>query len=217
MSASSPCCAVSRIRPWLPKTSSTPTSAPIAWASSSRPLRARTSIGRMPRNDGHKKRGPRDGEAPFRFTLLLARLAVADLDFDLARFRLLALGKREREHAVVVVGPDVVRFDRRRQGERPLERAVRPLIAVDTLRLFLCFLLLGAVNGQEITFERDLDLLGLDPGNLRHDPDRIGLFKHVDGRNPRSGGAVAVLPVQTAQCFVQDSLNPVSQVGEPRT
>ena len=88
---------------------------------------------------------------------------------------------------------------------------------MDTLRLFLCFLLLGAVNRQEIAFERDLDVLGLDPGNLRCDPDCIGLLKHVDGRNPRSGGAVAVLPVQTAQRLVQDSLNSVAQVGEPRT
>src|SRR2546430_10921211 len=70
------------------------------------------------------------------------RLRRRDLHLDQVRLGRLRLRQRDRQHAEVAGRLDLVRIDRGRQPERPLEGAVGPLIAMDLLGLLLRHLLL---------------------------------------------------------------------------
>src|SRR5438045_3091201 len=166
------------------------------------------------------RRGPLLLGAPLAALILFADFDVltpSDFNLDLPRLGPLALGQRDRQHAVSVVGLDVVRLNRCGKRERPLERTVRSLVSMDPLCLLLCLLLLGPVHRQQVALERNLEVLGPDTGNLRTDADVVGLFKDVDRRYPRGGSAVAVLPIQPAQGLIQQALHAVVQVREPST
>src|SRR3989441_4876850 len=77
MSASWPCCAVSRIPPWLPRTSSMPISGPTDCTPISRRRPVPTSIGRRSRSDASPRRSEAPQDAAIFFPMrLIAVLAV---------------------------------------------------------------------------------------------------------------------------------------------
>src|SRR5207244_2390158 len=61
---------------------------------------------------------------------------------------------------------------------------------------------------------RDLHVLGLHAGDLRHDADALGLFEHVHCRHPSRRGAVAGLPVEAGQGVAQQPVDPGPEVEE---
>src|SRR5438046_1461600 len=119
-----------------------------------------------------------------------------DLHLDLPRLRLLRLGERHGENAVLVARLDVARIHGRGQGEAALEGAIGPLIAVHPLGALLGDLLLRALDREDVVLERELHVLGFDTGHLRDDADRLGVLEDVHGRHPRGLRAVAVEAAQ---------------------
>src|SRR2546428_413657 len=77
MSASWPCCAGSRIPPWLPRTSSMPISGPTDYTPISRRRPVPTSIGRRSRSDAPPRRSEAPQDAAIFFPMrLFAVLAI---------------------------------------------------------------------------------------------------------------------------------------------
>src|SRR5437667_11641907 len=107
-----------------------------------------------------------------------------DLHLDLPRLRLLRLGERHGENAVLVARLDVARIHGRGQGEAALEGAIGPLIAVHPLAALLGDLLLRALARADVVLERELHALGFDTGHLRADADRCGVLAAGDGQHP---------------------------------
>src|SRR5207237_9950678 len=139
-------------------------------------------------------------------------LTPSDFDVDLTWLGPLTLGQCDRQHAMIVIGLDVVRLYRSRKCERPLESAVGALVAMDPFGPCLRLLLLAPMNREQIALERNLEVLGPDTGNLRTDADVVGLFKDIDRRHPGGGRAVAILPVQASPRLVEQALCMVDQI-----
>src|SRR5437867_12021139 len=92
-----------------------------------------------------------------------------DLHLDLPRLRLLRLGERHGQNAVLVARLDVASVHGCGQGEAALERAIGPLIAVHPLGALLGDLLLRALDLEDVVLERDLHVLGIYNWHLRVD------------------------------------------------
>src|SRR5438874_6298420 len=153
--------------------------------------------------------------APLAALVLLLDLHVltpSDFNVDLTWLGPLTLGQRDRQHAMIVIGLDVVRLYRRRKCERPLESPVGALVTMDPFGLCLRLLLLAPMNREQIALERNLEVLRPDTGNLRTDADVVGLFKDIDRGHPGGGRAVAILPVQASQRLVEQALHTVVQM-----
>src|SRR6266487_7080172 len=141
------------------------------------------------------------------------RFVRRDLHRDQVRLGRLRLRQRDRQHAEVVGRLDLVRIDRGRQPEGPLEGAIGPLIAMDLLGLLLRHLLLRALNRQQVALHRDLHVLGLHPRHLRHEVDDIGLLEDVHQRLPGGGRSLGYGPLKRrAERVVEDPAHPVLQV-----
>ena len=82
------------------------------------------------------------------------------LDLDQVGLRRLDLRQRDRQQAVLVRRLDLLRGDRGRQRERPLERAVGALIAMHLLGLLLGHLRHVEIRpgtGQAVTQRSELE------------------------------------------------------------
>src|ERR1700730_1319087 len=106
-------------------------------------------------------------------------------DFDLARLGRLLLGKGNGEHAILVLGPDLVRVERVGDGETADEVAVAPLDAVEPFAGIALLELALTGDGQRLVLDPDIDGV---PGHIR----QIGLehefvpgLINVDCRAPR--------------------------------
>src|ERR1041385_8442352 len=141
------------------------------------------------------------------------RLLRRYLHLYLTRLRLLDLGQREREHAVLVAGLDVVRVHSRGQREAALERAVGPLITVHPLTPLLRDLLLRPVDAQDVVLERDLQVVRANPRDLRRDAEGVRLLEDVHRWNPYGAGVVPVLPVDVAQRVAEEAVDPALEIG----
>src|SRR5207249_62754 len=140
------------------------------------------------------------------------RLRRRDLHLDQVRLGRLRLRQRDRQHAEVAGRLDLVRIDRGRQPERPLEGAVGPLIAMDLVGLLLRHLLLRALDRQQVALHRDLHVLGPHSRHLRHQADDIGLLEDVHQRQPGRGHGLGYGPFSRAEGLVEGPANPVLQV-----
>src|SRR5687767_6059755 len=99
----------------------------------------------------------------------------------------LGLGHDDRQNPVQVVSGHLLAVHGIRQDERTLERAVAALIPVDPLVPLLGLLLFLTADGEDVVLERELDVLGLHTGKLRHNLHRVAVLEDVAGGVPGRG------------------------------
>ncbi|CAN7618552.1 hypothetical protein LJR219_004761 [Phenylobacterium sp. LjRoot219] len=119
----------------------------------------------------------------------MAWSARADRDFAGALL-LFTLGQRQGEHAVVELGPDVLRLYGIRDLNRSLERAVGALNVVVALLFaaMLLFELLLSADRQHIAVQGELDVLFVDAGQFGADPQLpVGLGNIHPGLKDTAG------------------------------
>src|ERR1700682_645655 len=121
---------------------------------------------------------------------LYAEARRAGLNFDLARLRLGLLGKEDAQHAVAALRPDVPHLHRRGEREAAAEAAGVALDAVIALPLCGVLELALAAQGERVALELDVDVVGIDLGQLDLQRDALAVLEDVDERRP---GAACVL------------------------
>ena len=99
-----------------------------------------------------------------------------------------ALGTRTLEHALVEARPDLVRLDALRQGDVALEVAVRPLEAVVAALLHRLLEPPLALEGEHVVVDLDLDVVGVEAGQLGAQHDGLVRVEDVHRRRPRGAG-----------------------------
>src|SRR5262249_62083916 len=127
-----------------------------------RPAAERSSRSGFQPPDAEGGPKPPSSHAARRVRLLPAGLALdrrlrADADLDAARLGLLGLRHVDLEHAVLVVGVDRVLRNALRQADRPNERPVPALEAVEALAPPLARPLPPSRHGQRDAFRLDPD------------------------------------------------------------
>src|SRR5688572_11019827 len=123
------------------------------------------------------------------FTTVRPAFLRRDFDVDRARLRFLAERQRHGEHAVLVFGRDARRVNRRRQRERPAERAIRTLDAMELLLLDVILELALAFQRQRAVLEHHLDVLALHVRQFRLEHELLlAVFEDVHGRYPAAVG-----------------------------
>src|ERR1700693_30714 len=113
------------------------------------------------------------------------------IHLDLLRFRFLALRKAQCQHAIVIIGLDVVRFHGGGQREAPAERAVGAFDAQIVVLLHLAFELSFAANGEDIILHADVQILRIHIRQVRLNHQFIFRLVDVHGWGP--GGQVRLL------------------------
>src|SRR5207247_4077834 len=109
---------------------------------------------------------------------------LGDADGDLLRLGFLALRKVHPQHAVPVVGLDLLGVDHAREGEGPAEAAVGALHPVVALLLDLVVELALAAEGQHAVLDPDVHVLGVHSRQLGLEHDVAVLLEDVDRGRP---------------------------------
>src|SRR5678815_2015693 len=114
-----------------------------------------------------------------------------DCDLDLFGLGFLAQRQADRQHTGLVLGVDLAWVDRRRERERPHERAVTALDAMEVLLRDCRVELLLATQRECVVFNRHLELILLHVGelSLQHEL-MLAVAVNVDRRYPRAAGDV---------------------------
>src|SRR5438067_2841369 len=110
-----------------------------------------------------------------------------DLHLDLARLRLALLGQEDAQHAVAALRGDVAQLHCRGQREAAAEGAVVALDAVIVLPLVGVLELALAAQRQRVALELDVDVVGVDLGQLDLQGDALFVFENVHQRRPGGG------------------------------
>src|SRR5579859_3810147 len=117
----------------------------------------------------------------------------SNLDLDLLRLGFGLLGQRDLQHALVVVGRDVLGVHGLGQSEGASEAAVLALhAAVVFFFLFLLDLAL-AVHGQRAVLHADIDVFLVDARDFDLQRDLVFVFVDVNGGSKGAGRKGLVL------------------------
>src|SRR4029450_12396646 len=108
-------------------------------------------------------RRPRRGATP---TSLGDLRGYCDCDLDLFGLGFLAQRQPDRQYAALVLSVDLASVDRGRERERPRERAITALDAMEMLLRDFRVELLLATQRERVLFNRQLDLLFLHVGQF---------------------------------------------------
>src|SRR5215470_14208901 len=106
------------------------------------------------------------------------------VDLDLLRLRFLTLGNRQRQHAVLIIGPDRIGIHGIRKREAASKGAKRALHA--QVVLFAHFLLELALPAyrEKIVLHADVQILGIDIGEIHLHHEFLRGLVDVDGGRP---------------------------------
>src|SRR5512132_2487739 len=115
--------------------------------------------------------------------LLLASAGSLSGDLDLPRARILALRHLDLEKTVVELRADVLAINVVRQRERTDEVAVGPLHPVEVAALPLLLELPLAPDREDVALHLDVDLVLLEPGQLRGQENPVLVLGDVDRRH----------------------------------
>src|SRR5262245_25253527 len=121
---------------------------------------------------------------PRKKTVLIVFMASFYLDADRGGRRLPLLGEHDLQHAVLVRRADAPLVDVRRQREGTEEGPVRPLGAVELLRLDLPRGLAIPPERERVVVDPHLDLALLEAGQIGAEDDAIPGLVDVDGGGP---------------------------------
>src|SRR5687767_9587065 len=134
-----------------------------------------------------------------------------DGDLDLLGLGFLAHRQPDRQHAGLVLGADLASVDRRRQRERPRERAITALDAMEVLLRDFRVELLLATQRERVVFDRDLELFLFQVGQLSLQHEfMLAVAVNVDHWRPRAAGEVFL---RTIVETLEHPTNPLLQRG----
>src|SRR5215207_10193633 len=117
---------------------------------------------------------------------------------------LLRFRQRDREHAVLKPGLNLLRLDRIRNPEAALEGAVRALDKVVVLLLVRTLGLLLPPDREHVIVERHLDVVLSDAGQLGADFQLLVGFAHIDVGHQRPALATLALAGGHTEGAAQD-------------
>lgn len=119
---------------------------------------------------------------------------------DLLRLGFGFLGQRHLQHALVVIGLDVLAVDRRGQGEGAGEAAVLALDPAVVLFFLLLLELALAVNGERGVLDANVDVLLVDAGDFDFERDVVLIFADVNrGREASGRGGLFLSALRIAE------------------
>src|SRR5207302_5154423 len=135
----------------------------------------------------------------------------ADIDFDLLRLGFLTLGNAQRQNTVLILGLDRVSIHGIRKREAASERAIRALDAQVVLFVHLLLELALTANGEDVVLHANVQILGIDIGEIRLHYEFVLAFVDVDGRRPRA--EVGIL-ARTIKGLLEQAIDLVLQGGD---
>src|SRR5581483_9242119 len=103
-------------------------------------------------------------------------------DLDPPRLRRLRLPQRQRQHAVLELGADLLLVDLVREAEAPREVA-DIVFGIERLQPLVLAEVDAAFDAQHVLLELDVDLLLLDAGQLHDDGERVLGVVDIRGRD----------------------------------
>src|SRR6201998_3251496 len=109
-------------------------------------------------------------------TTALRRQRFVDVDLDLLGLGLGLLLELELQHAIFVLGGDVLSFDSRGKGEGAREATIAPLDAMEVLFLFFLLELALALYDQRVVFHGHVEVLFRDAGYFELQDDPLFIF-----------------------------------------
>src|SRR5207249_1755079 len=131
------------------------------------------------------------------------------------------------QHAIAILRIRLVRLHVSRQLDAAAEGAAAPIGAVIPVTLLLMLFLFFTGEGEYVSSNRDVDILGIDSWNFRSDGYRLVVLRHVHGRAPagRHQRPPALVGKEPAEKTVQLGMEilkwsratPASQVSTVRT
>jgi len=133
----------------------------------------------------------------------------AHTDFDLLGFGFRALGHLDGQHAVGVVGFNLVRVDRCRECERPLERAVVTLLAAEILLLDVLLQFPFTAHGQHVVLDFDFDVLFVNSRYFHFECQLLVIFRRClqPVQTPRVSNSLQTGPMAPCQRVVNQAVH----------
>src|SRR5271170_5615804 len=110
------------------------------------------------------------------------------LDADPPRLRCGNFRDRHFEHAVVVACLDLIRLHIFGQRKAALEGTRDALQALETLLILAALELASSAQRQYAVVRGDVDVLGLDAGQVRRHDELVGILMNVNRRDPAGVG-----------------------------
>src|SRR5580765_6267036 len=131
---------------------------------------------------------------------------LVDLHLDVARLGLVGLGHVDLEHAVSVRRLHLVGADRQAERERPLERTVGALGAVQRAFRRLLLALALAAQRERVVVDRDLHVLRAHARKVRAEHVGVGRLLDVHRRRERA-------PLRTERRRAEEVFEQATQLG----
>ena len=110
----------------------------------------------------------------------LVQTGLADLDRNFARLDLFTLVQRDRQNAVAKRGGDLVLIHRTRNREAPRKAAIPAFTQMIAPLLVVRRRLLLARNGQDTVFERDIEVILRQAGQLHFNVHVVLILVRID-------------------------------------
>ena len=114
----------------------------------------------------------------------------SDAHSDLLRLGFLALRNVQGQHAILVVGLDGFRVHGVGQGEAAAEGPVGTLHAQILVSGRPALELALAANGQDVVFHANVEILGIDIGEISLDDEFVLAFVNIDSWRPRGKAGI---------------------------
>src|SRR5208337_342755 len=122
------------------------------------------------------------------------RLLAADVYLDLLRLGFGFLRQLDLQHALVIVGLNVVMVDCAGEAEGAGEAAILTLHSAEVLFFLFLLELAFAVHGQSVVLDADVDVLLVDSRHFDLQGDVVLVLVDVDGRSKCGRGQRFILP-----------------------